>query len=87
MLTIFSYESTFKISLLHYISVDENLKVGEMEQELLVTYDPAVVKDLVQKVASKVGNNQAVFLTDLVFTTFYVFQDFFPASTLLNSFK
>jgi len=37
-----------------------------MEQELLVTCDPAVVKDLVQKVASKVGNNQAVFLTDMV---------------------
>lgn len=46
--------------------MDEKLKIGEMEQELLMTYDPAVVKDLVLKVASKIGNNQTVFLTDSV---------------------
>ena len=46
--------------------VDETLKIGELERELLVTYDPAAVKELVPKLASKVGNNQAVYLTDKV---------------------
>ena len=45
---------------------DESLKTGELERELLVTYDPAVIKDLVPMLASKVGNNQAVYLTDKV---------------------
>jgi hypothetical protein len=46
--------------------VEEDMKIGEMEQALLVSYDPAVVTDLVQKVAAKVGNNQTVFLSDMV---------------------
>jgi len=37
-----------------------------LERELLVTYDVAAVKDLVPKLASKVGNNQAVYLNDKV---------------------
>ena len=31
-----------------------------------MTYDAAAVKDLVPKLASKIGNNQAVYLTDKV---------------------
>ena len=31
-----------------------------------MTYDAAAVKELVPKLASKVGNNQAVYLTDKV---------------------
>lgn len=31
-----------------------------------MTYDPATIKELVPKLASKVGNNQAVYLTDKV---------------------
>jgi len=46
--------------------VDESLKVSEMERELLVTYDPAAVKELVPKLANKVGNNNAVYLSDKV---------------------
>jgi len=49
--------------------VDESLKVGELERELLVTYDPAAIKEIVPKLASKVGNNQAVYLTDKVRTS------------------
>jgi len=49
--------------------VDESLKVGELERELLVTYDPVAIKEIVPKLASKVGNNQAVYLTDKVHTS------------------
>jgi len=49
---------------------DESLKTGELERELLVTYDPAVIKELVPMLASKVGNNQAVYLTDKVSQNF-----------------
>jgi hypothetical protein len=41
------------------------MRLAEIEQELLVSYDPTVIKDLVQKVASKAGT-QTVGLSDLV---------------------
>jgi len=55
--------------------VDEKLKTGELERELLVTYDVAAIKEIVPKLASKVGNNQAVFLTDKVQPS-HIFADF-----------
>jgi len=65
--------------------VDESLKIGELERELLVTYDPAAIKEIVPKLASKVGNNQAVYLTDKVHATafFYDFRFYLKQNTFL----
>ena len=67
--------------------VDESLKTGELERELLVTYDPAVIKELVPKLASKVGNNQTVYLTDKVGPYFHLIVVFLCAKKTRFSIK
>lgn len=44
--------------------VEENMKVAEVERELLVTYDPNLIKEHVQKLIGRIGKYQTVFLSD-----------------------
>lgn len=41
------------------------MQLAEIERELLLSYDPNIIKDLVHKVSTKAGA-QTVCLTDLV---------------------
>lgn len=43
---------------------EENMKVAELERELLVTYEPTVIKELVQKLIGRIGKYQTVFLSE-----------------------
>lgn len=42
------------------------MKVAEVERELLVTYDPNLIKEHVQKLIGRIGKYQTVFLSDKV---------------------
>lgn len=54
------------IDMFENISVEENMKVAEVERELLVTYDPNLIKEHVQKLIGRIGKYQTVFLSDKV---------------------
>src|SRR6218665_2110573 len=54
------------------------MKVAEVERELLVTYDPNLIKEHIQKLIGRIGKYQTVFLSDKVLWAFC-------SHTLLNS--
>ena len=46
--------------------VEESQLTGEMERDLLVCYDPSAIKNLVQKLSTRITSSQLVYLSQKV---------------------